>query len=179
MTVAIWVLGLKKELSLSMVVRTTGLTYNIILLALSDHLPSPVVGAVVVKLHPESFCYIKASMLKDFYRARQLRMEGGWVGRHWWLAHVQPDEGLAFLSTDLKKIFLLHFWGRADHECTWSEINLRCKNLSLLLWYVMTYVWYGCSVNELQLHVQVSISAQSRYMHVWTRTKSIVGSLTY
>ena len=31
---------------------------------------------------------------------------------------------------------------------------------------IATYIRYGCSVNELQLHVQVSISDQSRYIHV-------------
>ena len=63
--------------------RTTGLTYNITLLALSDHLPSAAVGTVVVTLgesHVGSVCYFKASMLKVFYRGcgRHLRIvEGG------------------------------------------------------------------------------------------------------
>ena len=41
--------------------RTTGLTYNITLLVLADHLPSPVVGAVVVTLgesHAGSVCLL-------------------------------------------------------------------------------------------------------------------------
>ena len=51
--------------------RTPELTYNITIVALSDHLPSPTVGAVMVTLgepHVGSVFYIMvASMIKDFY----------------------------------------------------------------------------------------------------------------
>ena len=50
MTMAIRVLGLKTELLLYITGLTPGLTYNITIVALSDHLPSSVVGAVVVTL---------------------------------------------------------------------------------------------------------------------------------
>ena len=39
-----------EDRSVTITGRTTGLTYNITLVALSEHLPSPVVGAVVVTL---------------------------------------------------------------------------------------------------------------------------------
>ena len=54
--------------------RTTGLTYNITIVALSDHLPSPVVGAVMVTLgesHAGSVCYIKS--LESLINTRTLK----------------------------------------------------------------------------------------------------------
>ena len=66
--------------------RTTGLTYNITLLALSDHLPSPVVGAVVVTLgesHARSVCYIKSLYAQRFLQRSWKTLENcGGVGRH-------------------------------------------------------------------------------------------------
>ena len=67
--------------------RTTGLTYNITLLALSDHLPSAAVGTVVVTLgevHAGSVCYIKSLYAQSFLQRLWKTLEncggggGGW-----------------------------------------------------------------------------------------------------
>ena len=64
--------------------RTTGLTYNITLLALSDHLPSPVVGAVVVTLgesHSGSVCYFKSLYAQRVLQKLWKTVENGVGGR--------------------------------------------------------------------------------------------------
>ena len=54
--------------------RTPGLTYNITIVALSDHLPSPTVGAVMVTLgepHLQEVLYCVVSMVKHFINGKE------------------------------------------------------------------------------------------------------------
>ena len=53
--------------------RTPGLTYNITIVALSDHLPSPTVGAVMLTLgepHLQEVLYCVVSMVKHFINGK-------------------------------------------------------------------------------------------------------------